>query len=450
MSGFTTTPNYGLYKPTINADNDQWGNHLNANADTLDTTLVGLAPKASPVFTGDPRSVTPVLGDNDTSIATTAFVANTIAAAPPAGAVVADTPPTASPGTLWFDSVGGQLYVRYADATSTQWVPSAAIGLSNVATQTDVGKNTGRNLLHNPLFNVAQRGAGPFTVNGYTLDRWIASFLNGSLSTTQLTLADADRATIGDESAKYAMQAVCVGGAGAGDQTQLIQGVEDVRRLAGKTITVSFWAKATAGTPKLAIEFYQYFGAGGSPSATVFSIGMQAFTLSTTWTRYTSAPITIPSSTGKVLGSAGDYTALGFWLSSGATNNATRASSIGVQSYTLQMWGVQLEIGSVATPLEKPDPRYDLANCQRFYQVGWIGMTAAGQAGVANATIQRLTVMPRASPTCAIIGTPTYSNASAATIGPFGEPGTIQAAATVTAGSTASVFYFNFSASADL
>ena len=34
----------------------------------------GAAPLASPVFTGDPRSVTPSLADNDTSIATTAFV----------------------------------------------------------------------------------------------------------------------------------------------------------------------------------------------------------------------------------------------------------------------------------------------------------------------------------------------------------------------------------------
>jgi len=36
------------------------------------TTL--FAPKASPVFTGDPRAPTPASGDNDTSIATTAFV----------------------------------------------------------------------------------------------------------------------------------------------------------------------------------------------------------------------------------------------------------------------------------------------------------------------------------------------------------------------------------------
>jgi hypothetical protein len=41
------------------------------------TTLY--APVASPTFTGDPKSVTPPPGDNDTSIATTAFVAAAIA-----------------------------------------------------------------------------------------------------------------------------------------------------------------------------------------------------------------------------------------------------------------------------------------------------------------------------------------------------------------------------------
>lgn len=38
------------------------------------------APLASPVFTGDPKAPTPPVGDNDTSIATTAFVAAAVAA----------------------------------------------------------------------------------------------------------------------------------------------------------------------------------------------------------------------------------------------------------------------------------------------------------------------------------------------------------------------------------
>jgi hypothetical protein len=42
MSGteYTTTPNLGLYKPTYNADAENWGTHLNANSDVLDTAIL--------------------------------------------------------------------------------------------------------------------------------------------------------------------------------------------------------------------------------------------------------------------------------------------------------------------------------------------------------------------------------------------------------------------------
>jgi hypothetical protein len=39
MSGFTTTPNYGLRKPIVGADNDAWGGDINLDLDTLDTQL---------------------------------------------------------------------------------------------------------------------------------------------------------------------------------------------------------------------------------------------------------------------------------------------------------------------------------------------------------------------------------------------------------------------------
>jgi hypothetical protein len=41
---------------------------------TLSIDLAAYAPLASPTFTGDPKAPTPTVGDNDTSVATTAFV----------------------------------------------------------------------------------------------------------------------------------------------------------------------------------------------------------------------------------------------------------------------------------------------------------------------------------------------------------------------------------------
>ena len=76
--------------------------------------------------------------------------------------------------------------------------------------------------------------------------------------------------------------------------------------------------------------------------------------------------IAIPSTSGKTVGSVGDdYTGLVLYYSSGATTNV-QAGGVGVQSGTINIWGVQLEVGSVATPLEKPDPQQDLAKCQRL------------------------------------------------------------------------------------
>ena len=47
---------------------------VNYNTDWVTLNLSAYAPLASPLFTGDPRAPTPAFGDNDTSIATTAFV----------------------------------------------------------------------------------------------------------------------------------------------------------------------------------------------------------------------------------------------------------------------------------------------------------------------------------------------------------------------------------------
>jgi hypothetical protein len=46
----------------------------------IDISSLGFAPLASPTFTGDPKAPTPAPGDNDTSIATTAFVAAAVSA----------------------------------------------------------------------------------------------------------------------------------------------------------------------------------------------------------------------------------------------------------------------------------------------------------------------------------------------------------------------------------
>ena len=73
-----------MAQQTINigsAPNDGTGDPLrtsftkcNANFTELYAETLGAAPLESPIFTGDPTAPTPATADNDTSIATTAFV----------------------------------------------------------------------------------------------------------------------------------------------------------------------------------------------------------------------------------------------------------------------------------------------------------------------------------------------------------------------------------------
>jgi hypothetical protein len=348
---------------------------------------------------------------------------------------VSDTAPTGVPdNSLWWESDSGLLYVRYNDGDSSQWVvavPTPTLGAfllksgdtmtgplalaadpttalqaatKQYVDHTPALNNVGRNLLHNPLFNVAQRGAGAWTTNAaYTADRWQA-YLN--LDTVNVTLGpfnDTQRAAIGDEAATTALIYAVAGNAGAASYSFISQKIEGLRRLSGKTVTVSLWAYATAGTPKIGIGFQQLPGTGGSPSGGS-AVNATPITLTTTPTRY-SATFTLPSAAGLTLGTNGDdATWLKIFFSSGATANAS-AGGIGVQNNTFVLWGVQLEVGSVATPLEKPDPQQDLAKCQRFYCTGGFYVGGYGTAGMAVQTTVSLPVTMRGAMTM----TPSFS-----------------------------------------
>jgi hypothetical protein len=267
----------------------------------------------------------------------------------------------------------------------------------------NVSHDVGRNLLHNPLFNVAQRGVGPWTTSVYTLDRWFVAATLDTFNISQIALSDGSRTQTGDEATEFALDNVFAGNATAAAYTQLIQKIEDVRRLAGKTITVSFWALAGAAGIKLGVSLTQDFGTGGSPSALV-AVNGQAVILTTSFARY-SLTFTVPTSAGKTLGTNNNHnTWLQFWYSAGA-NNAVASGGVGVQSSNVWLWGVQLEIGTQATPLEKPDPQQDLAKCQRFYQVGRCYGGAYGITGQGSSLPYSLPVTMRAVPTVVITST---------------------------------------------
>ncbi len=167
---------------------------------------------------------------------------------------------------------------------------------------------------------------------------------------------------------KNFIRLVSSGQSGSTDQLALEQRIESVRTLANEVTTVSFWAKAASGTPKIAIEINQNFGTGGSPSAGV-TVYFGQVTLSTSWARY-SATLTVPSISGKTLGTANDnFLSLKLFCSAGSSFDA-RTGTLGIQNNTFDFWGVQVEAGSVATPFQTATGTLqgELAACYRYFQ----------------------------------------------------------------------------------
>jgi hypothetical protein len=193
----------------------------------------------------------------------------------------------------------------------------------------------------------------------------------GTSTFTTETFTPGAAPVAGYESKNF-LQIVTTGQSAASDGTSVGQRIESVRTFAGQTVTVSFFAKAASGTPGLSIELAQQFGSGGSSA--VFIQGQKA-TISTSWARY-SLTFAIPSISGKTIGTS-DYFDLAMWVSSGSSRDA-RLNNLGIQSNTFQIWGVQLEAGSIATPFQTATGTIqgELAACQRYY---W-RQTATGNA----------------------------------------------------------------------
>jgi hypothetical protein len=220
----------------------------------------------------------------------------------------------------------------------------------------------GKNKTINGDFGIWQRGtsfSNPSS-SAYTADRWQVSH-NGTGATrtiSQQTFTPGTAPVAGYEGTffyRYAMSVV-----GSGNTYQLIQQpVEDVRTFAGQTVTLSFWAKA-GGSATIQTDFDQYFGSGGS--ADVYS-AQASHSVTTSWTRF-SQTITLASISGKTIGT-------GSFL-------AFRILPAAATTITLDIWGVQLEAGSVATAFQTATGTIqgELAACQRYYY----RQSAAGNA----------------------------------------------------------------------
>jgi hypothetical protein len=262
----------------------------------------------------------------------------------------------------------------------------------------------GKNKIINGDFRINQRAFTSTTSAVYGFDRWFSQASGGTVTYSAQTFTLGTAPVAGYEGVNFA-RIETTSQSAASDRAQLIQRIESVRTLAGETATVSFWAKAASGTPKIAFEIDQSFGSGGSPSSSVRTPAGQV-TLSTSWQRY-SLTVAIPSINGKTLGTANnDSVAVNFWVSAGSDFNA-RTGTLGIQSNTFDIWGVQLEAGSTASDFQTATGTIqgELAACQRYYYRATVTTTGQhfGNGNVQDATTALfalpLPVVMRTSPT---------------------------------------------------
>jgi hypothetical protein len=311
-------------------------------------------------------------------------------------------------------SVTGSLNVSDDSTTRTN------LGIGSIATQDSNnvsvtgGSITGttivptssfifRNKIINGNFDIWQRGTSQTSSDYGSVDRWGLTHATSSKTASQQSFANGQTDVPGNP--KYYLRHVIT--SSSGGYVLASQPIEGSETLSGKTVTLSFYAKADSNK-NLATEFQQYFGSGGSASSQITGIGVTTHNLTTSWQKFT-ATITIPSISGKTIGTDGnDYLAFNFWFEAGSSFNS-RTNSLGNQSGTFDIAQVQVEEGTVATPFEHRPIGVELGLCQRYYYKLGAGTKWGSQGSGSGFQIKfymepaRHPVQMRASPTLSLV-----------------------------------------------
>ncbi len=239
----------------------------------------------------------------------------------------------------------------------------------------DLRKNYIQNYLINSNFDFWQR-ATSFTTpssGATTADRFVTEYDGtiGTFTVSRQAFSVGQTAVPNEPKFFYRWDHTA---AGSGSSVRRpVQRIEDVRTLAGKTVTISFYAKADT-TRSLNLGVRQFFGSGGS--ALVENAAVATFNLTTSFQKF-SATYAIPSIAGKTIGSGTDhYLGIQWNLPVNTT-------------MTIDLAQVQINEGSEALPysLYAKTLAQELIACQRYYEMTYSQGTAPGSSGQLNSPI---------------------------------------------------------------
>jgi len=345
----------------------------------------------------------------------------------------ATAPVSPSAGDLWFNTTTGATFIYYNSAwvelgggtmspyqaTSSTRPSSPWTGQTIYETDTKIGyqydgTNWGptypgsgfRNVIINGGFNVWQRSTSATTTGAdsyASADRWRIRTANGGGS----ILSSRQSASLAGF--QYCMRFQRVSGNTDTGFLQLIQTLETPMSvpLAGRDVTVSFWARKGANYSPTSSAFKVYLQSGTSTDAYWLSFTgsanliTQTTTLTSTWQKFSFT-------------AAAGSTATQFYLQFEMTPTGTA----GANDY-FEITGVQLEANPQATPFEQRPIGVELDLCFRYYQrfvdPAAVGVSTGGST-VARVLFPLYTKM-RAAPTSTLSGTLNYYNGSVTTTG---------------------------------
>lgn len=226
-----------------------------------------------------------------------------------------------------------------------------------------------RNKVINGDFIINARSAGLITTNGsYFCDRWL--LFTGSSSAQVLTSSSVWDLTSG-ATANFAR--IINTHASSSGGRYIHQKVEGVRTLAGRTVTLTFWARLGSGQPtqNLVAIIIQDFGTGGSPSSQVTITG-SATGATTSWQKF-STTLDLPAISG-TLGSDGNDCLI---IRLGASLAASAMVDIAHVSL------VEGDATAEDDPFSSRHIQQEVALCKRYYEAVVIpssGLASVGQA----------------------------------------------------------------------
>ena len=225
-----------------------------------------------------------------------------------------------------------------------------------------------KNYIINGNFDVWQYGTSQTSPGYGSDDRWLNGNVGSSKAHSLQLCSDTERALF---NASHFSRTVVTSVSGASNFVFKQHRIENIHKLAGKTVTLSFWAKADSNK-KLGISSEVHYGTGGSPSSELDKAGIQQILdLTAVWKKFT-ITVALPTAVGKTLGTDGVHTShnqITFWFDAGSALASTFITGMIQQSGTFDIAQVQLEEGSVATPFEQRPYGLELSLCQRYYEV---------------------------------------------------------------------------------